>query len=139
MGQIAESYKINARCFQRTNFDTTHGHHEFCMRFRPTEKIPMRFRTLWSCAEDGLKKFPLSPSPEEESLPKNDPPLCSSVSFLKEKKLSPPLGWSSAPELPKKLDIVFSSEIGLMFKVYIVKQICMILSVETSVALYLFR
>ena len=37
------------RCFQHANFDTPHGHHEFCMRFRPTKKIPMRFRTLWSC------------------------------------------------------------------------------------------
>jgi len=25
------------RCFQRANFDTPHGHHEFCMRFWPAE------------------------------------------------------------------------------------------------------
>ena len=25
------------RCFQRANFDTPHGHHEFCMQFRPAE------------------------------------------------------------------------------------------------------
>ena len=25
------------RCFQRANFDTPHGHHEFCMQFWPAE------------------------------------------------------------------------------------------------------
>ena len=35
------------RCFQRANFDTPHGHHEFRMQFWPT--IPMWFRTLRSC------------------------------------------------------------------------------------------
>ena len=39
------------RCFQRANFDTPHGHHEFCMRFWPAETdshAVLHFMELWS-------------------------------------------------------------------------------------------
>jgi len=38
------------RCFQRANFDTPHGHHEFCMQFWPTRTdshTVSHFKELW--------------------------------------------------------------------------------------------
>ena len=87
------------------------------------EKVLPKSRKLPSFldAKEGLKKLSWSPPPPDEELsPKNDPPELSSFlnrgASLKEKKLSPPLGWeesglwSSAPEVLKKLAILFSSE-----------------------------
>ena len=51
LGQSREWYKINAivQVLSTRKFWYPTRHHEFCMRLRPTKKIPMRFRTLWSC------------------------------------------------------------------------------------------
>ena len=38
------------RCFQPANFDTPHGHHEFCMQFWPTRTdshAVLHFKELW--------------------------------------------------------------------------------------------
>ena len=87
------------------------------------EKALPKSRKLSSFLDvaEGLKKLSWSrPSPEEELLPKNDPPELSSVlnsgASPKEKKSAPPSRWeesdlwSSAPEVLKKLAIITFSE-----------------------------
>ena len=52
------------RCFQRANFDTAHGHHEFCMQFWPTRTdshAVTHFKELWLGPWGALPKTSHSP------------------------------------------------------------------------------